>query len=234
MASIIDSYREVFTDRLSFLKLLVFAVPAYFSYQIYMTSKGDFTFFFWVAGVTLFFLFGFLTKTTNNVIKGGQSILPSVNPVSLALTAVKAVIAVAPASLLFGALANYACSFIKITLETDIVIKTIIWFFSASGILTSYLMYVKDEKILDAFNFKFLFEKLGDVIVSLFIFVLVLALTNILLFGILGYVLNILFGYGFIFDCFVTYAVIFDCAVVGHYMAQMQYDNLGYGKPSVK
>lgn len=234
MASIIDSFREVFTDRFSFLKIIVFAIPVYYSYQLYITSKADFTQFYLIAGLTIFFLLGFLARITNNVINDGETILPSLNPFKLAFTAIKTIVAVMPSALIFGWLANYACSFINFAPEADIALKIIIWLIAAAIIVTSFLMFVKDENILDAFNIRILFEKAGDLIVCIIVFVLQFVVINFIIMGFIGYALFILFGYGLLFDFFVSLAVVFNVATTGHYLAQLQYDNLGYGKPSAK
>lgn len=234
MASIIDSYREVFTDRFGILKVFIFALPLYYSYQLYLTANGDFNLFFWVSGLTLFFILGFITRTTNNVINDAQSITPSLNPIKLAFAAIKALIAMTPYIAIFGWLANYACSFINIVPQTDIVIKSVIWLIASSIILASFLLFVKNENILDAFNLKIIFEKLGDIIVSILVFILQFAVINFIIMGFIGYALNILFGPGFIFDFFIALAVSFNIAITGHYLAQMQYDNITYGSISRK
>ena len=224
MASIIDSFRDVFTDRFSFLKILVFTIPIYYSYQLYLTSSADFTLLFWATGLTLFFLFGFLTKITHNVINDGESVLPSLNPLKLALTSIKAFAAIAPAAIFFGWLANYVCSFINIVQWGGLILKTLIWLVVASVIVTSFLMFTTKERIIDAFKIKVLFQKTGDLIVALIVFAAQFALINILIIGFIGYTIFILFGVGLILNFFLAFALVFNIIAIGQYMAQIHYE----------
>lgn len=228
MASIIDSFREVFTDNLSFLKLIVLAVPVYFSYQAYLQSNQDFTNFFWVAGITAFFLFGFLIEVTNNVLSERNMVLPTLNPFNLAFVSFKGILAIVPMVIIFCLLANYICFLIHIVPWLDIVLESIIWIVTVSIIVTTFLLFCTNKRIFDAYNIKLIFQKLSDVIITLLFFVLQLIIANIPTSLFLGYTLLILFGYGPIFNSFLSLVLVFNIAVIGHYMAQVHYEILTY------
>lgn len=231
MASIIDSFRDVFTDRLSFLKFAVLAAPVYYSYQVYLQSKTGLTGFFWIAGITIFFLLGFIIKITNNVLsEGSNNVLPSLNPLKLAFVALKGLAALLPYTLISCWIANYVCSLIYIIPWLDITLKVIIWLITASIIFTAFLMFAENEKIKDAYNFKVLSKASGDMILVLIFFIIQLIIMNLPTIGFLGYTLLILFGYGPIFDYFLAIAVVFNIAIIGHYMAQVHYELLGFDK----
>ena len=227
MASIIDSFRDVFTDRLSFLKLVVLAIPVYCSYLVYLQSKRDFTGFFWIAGITLFFLFGFLIQITNNVLNDANTTLPSLNPFKLAFVSFKGIIALLPSILIPCLIANYVCSFINIISWLDITLKTIIWLVVVSIITTTFLMFALKEKILDAYNMKLLSSASGDMILTLIFFIIQIVIINIPTSAFVGYTLLILFGTCPMFDFFLAFAIVFNVAVTGHYMAQVHYELLG-------
>ncbi len=231
MASVVDSFKESFSDRLSFLKFIVLTIPVYYSYQVYMQSKGDLTGFFWLAGIVLFFLFGFLIKVTNNVSNEKTYVLPSLNPVYLASSAFKGIVAVGPICLVSVLLANYLCSIINIIPWLDITLRVLIWGITASIIITPFLMFAFKENIADSFNIKVFAEKAGDLIFIILFFIIKLLVINIVTVGFIGYTLLILFGYGPIFDFFVSLALVFNIAVIGHYLGQVYCETIGYEKP---
>lgn len=227
MASIIDSFRDVFTDKLSFLKLATFAVPVYYSYQVYTESKSGYGGFFLIAGITLFFLLGFFIKIISNMLSDAPKLLPSLNPIPLGFSAAKGLIAILPASWISIFLANKICSIIYIVPWLDTTLKTCIWLVAASVIMTSLLMFCTKEKIKDAFKLQLLSRASGDMILALIFFVIQLIIINLLTMGFIGYTLLILFGQGLLFNLFVAYAVMFNFAVSAHYMAQVHYELIG-------
>lgn len=227
MASIIDSFRDVFTDRLSFLKFVALAIPLNYSYQLYIDSKKDFTGFFWVFGLTLFFLLGFLIKVISNVLNDADSTLPSLNPLKLAFVALKGCVAILPATFISIWLANYVCSLIYIIPWLDITLKVIIWLVAVSVIITTILMFASKERIKDVFNLKLLSQASGDMMLTLLFFIIQILVINIPTTGFIGYTLLVLFGVGPVFNFFVAYAIVFNVAVIGHYMAQVHYELIG-------
>lgn len=230
MASIIDSFKETFSDRFSLLKIAVLSAPVYYSYQLFVSAKGDYAEFSLVAGITLFFLFGFLLGITSNVINERDAILPPLNPVKMAFLSFKGLFAVGPSILVSCLLANYICSMINIISWLDITLKIIIWIIVASIITTNFLMFTKRENILDAYDIRLLFEKAGDLIVTLIFFVAQLVVINVPTVAFIGYTLLVLFGFGPIFDFYLALALVFNIAVAGHYLGQIHYEVFCYDK----
>lgn len=226
MASIVESFKELSADRFVWFKIVVLSIPVYYSYQVYLQSKHDFTYFYWVVGITLFFLFGIIIKIANNVINTNNCILPSLNPLKLAFSAVKGLLAVGPTVIAFYLLANYLCSMIHIIPWLDITLKSLIWMVVSSFVLTSFLMFSARENILDAFHLKAFFEKAADLIVIILFFLLKLAFINLLINGFIAYVIFILFGFGPFFDYFVVIVVVLNICIIGHYMGQVHFENL--------
>lgn len=228
MSSIIDSFREVFSDKFSFFKLLILSAPVYYSYYLYVNSKGNFAEYGWISILTILLVLGFLTKVTNNVINERDWILPSFNPFPILYSGVKCVLAIGVFSYVFFLLANYICSFINIIEWLDITLKFLIWTIFASIIVTSFLMFAQKEKVLDAYKLKVLGEKAGDLIVVLLFFILQITIINIPTTFFIGYTLLILFGFGFLFDFYVIFAIMFNVSVIGHYLGQIHYETLGF------
>lgn len=227
MASIIDSFRDVVTDKMSFLKLVVLTVPVYYSYQVYTGAKAGYGGFYMVAGITLFFLLGFFIMIVNNMLIAASSILPSLNPFRLGFVALKGTLAILPVSLISIWLGNTVSSMIYIVPWLDMTLKVSIWLVVISVILTTLLMFCTRERIMDVFNFKLLSKASGDMILSLIFFAIQLIVINLPTTGFIGYTLKILFDYGPLFNFFVAFAVVFNIAVSAHYMAQVHYELLG-------
>ena len=230
MANIIDSFKEVFSDNFSFLKLAVFAAPIYYSYDVFLKSPKAFWADIWVVYLTLFFLVGFFIKTTNNVLNERDRVLPSLNPFKLGFASIKGLIAFGPLTAISLLLANYVNSFINIAPQFDITMKTIIWMLAAAISLTSFLMFIKDEKISAAYNLKIISEKSPDLMVGVIFFLIQLVIVNLATTVFIYYSLNILFGAGPFLYAFIAYAIVFNVAVTAHYMAQLQYEILGLHK----
>lgn len=230
MASVIDSFKETFGDKMSFLKLLVFTVPIFISYTMATNPKGDYGLATLLFIVTVFLFLGFLIKVTGNAINERDSLLPSLNPIKLAITATKAIIAIGPVAFISYILANYACSVINFAQWLDVILETLVWLIVASVVLTSFLMFAPKERIKDAYKMNLLVQKAGDLIVMLIVMVLQFLVINLPTTGFLAYTLFILFGFGDIFNFFLSFALIFNLAAMGQYLAQVHYEVFSYEK----
>lgn len=230
MTSILDAYKEVFSDKLSFVKIIVFAIPLYYCYQTYTANKLITSDVFWILCATIFFLYGFLIETTYNVINEKDSVLPSLNPFKIAYTSMKGIIAVGPSLIISSLIANYFCTIIHTGSWVDNCLKTIIWLIAISIFVMTYLLFAQNKKILDIFNLKAASEKYGDLIVMILVFALQLILINLPTTALIAYTIFILFGYGPLHNFFLAYAIIFNIAATGHYLAQAHYELLTYNK----
>lgn len=228
MASIIDSYREVFDDRSAFLKMFVLAIPAFFAYQSFLNNKGDLSDFYFLTGLTIFIVFGVLVKITTNVVNEKNNIWPTFNPLPIIWASIKGLISILPVTLVSCFIANYVCSFIQFSYWVDITLKTIVWLVATSMIIASFLIFSEKEKVLDGFNVKIIFEKSGDLSFAVLFFIIKFAIINLFTTVFLGYTIWVLFGFGVIFDVFASLALMFVLAVTGHYLGQMYYETIGY------
>lgn len=223
MASIIDSIKEIYSDKFSLAKLVLLAVPVYYSYQVYLQSKQDYTFFLMVAGITLFILFGFFTDLINNVISERDYILPR-NPFKMIFLGIKGVIALAPVCYISYLSLNYLYALI---IPIPVFGFAFMYMFSvifAGIILTSFVMFSSRGNIFDTYNVKILFKKSGDMIINIMFFLLQLMVINTLIVGFIGYMLWLLFGFGQILTFFITYVLLFNLSIVGHYIGQTNYE----------
>lgn len=229
MASIVDSFREVFSDRRAFLKLIILAIPTYYCYQLYVGANGDFGGFWFWTYVFVFFLFGFLIEVTNNVIDENDSVLPSMNPFLMAFDAIKGILAIGPLSLICCGIANYINSLINIIFWFDITLKILIWIVVVSIVITSFLLFCAKKKIVAAYNFPVMYSRIGDIIFVLIFFIIQLTIINIPTTGFIGYSIFVIFGLNSpLFAFFLAFAAMFNLAVAGHYMGQIHYEAIAY------
>lgn len=228
MASLIDSFREIISEKWFFAKFIVLAIPVYFSYQTYLNAGQDFAGFAFLAIITFFLLFGFLIRVSNNVLNERVNILPSLDPIMMIFSSFKGVIAILPMALVSCLLANYISSLVNLGSWVDIVVKVVIWSIAASLIIFSFLMFVSHEKVSEAFKIKFVFEKLGDLIALIYSFIIQGIMLNMFTTVFVGYAIFLLFGYGPVLDFVLSIALIFNIAILGHYLGQSHYTLIGY------
>lgn len=226
MISIIDSFKDILTERFSVLKLLVFTVPLYYSINAF--GQQNLNNFYVVFFCTVFFYLGFLIKSMNNIENQQNIVLPAINPIKLFISAVKAIIALAPAVIITGLLGYHVCLLIHLPQVPDIILKSIIWIILDSIAIASTMLYCEKERIADAFRFGTIFSKLGDVIATVIGLLASLVLLNAILSGVIGYVLSLLFGFGLIFDFFITFVIIFNLALAARYLGKTYSEGLGY------
>ena len=228
MASIVDSFKESFSDHLAILKFIGLTIPVYYDYHLYMQSKGNFTGFIWLTILIALYMLGFLLKITHNVANSKTLVLPSLNPLTIISASFKGLVAVGPMFIFAYLVANYLCSLINFIPWVTITLKTIVWIIAAAMFLTPLLTFAVNEKISEAYNPKVFFEKAGDLIFIILFFVIKFLLLNIVTIGFVGYTLLVLFGFGPIFNFFVSFALVFNIAVIGHYLGQVDYELINY------
>lgn len=233
MASIIDSFRETYTDRLSIFKILVFAIPIYFSYDFFLKGTGYQNAFIWLSSITAFFLFGFFIKVTSGVLNESDSVLPPLNPFKFAFSAIKGILAMGPVIVACFFLGKYLSGLVNFEIIINIILNSVIWILMLSICMTSFLMFVRREHIFDTYNLKTLSNKTADLMVALIFFVIQLVIVNLLTTVFIGYVIFVLFGIGSILYFFISLAIVYNVGVIGHYLAQLQYEVLGYDRENL-
>lgn len=230
MASVIDSFREVFGDRLAFFKIFILSIPVYYTYGLYVTPKGVSKDFLLFAVLTVLLLFGVLIETTHNVVSEQDYVLPVLNPFKIVFDIIKGLIAIGPFAFVLYLIANFFCNLINIAPWLDISIESLIWLLIASIVMSAFLLFCTHKRVLDAFDIKAIYKNAGDLILILLVFILKLLAVNIPIIAFFGYAFYILFGFGHIFNFFCAFALVFNLGVIGHYMGQVHYELFEYNK----
>jgi hypothetical protein len=230
MASVIDSFRDTFEDNLSFLKLIIFALPVYFGYSLSLHANGDYTV-VWIIGlITAFFMLGYIAQITHGMLNDAERVLPKLNPITMAVQSLKVLISAGPFALILYGIGCWILSFFKdFPIEwISIVVQVIIGIVVAGLAVTSFLLYAKKQSVIAAYNLKKLSERAGDIMIGIIFLVVQFAVVNVLTVGFLAYTISVLFMPGPLLYAFCSYALVFNLAALGHFLAQVGYETINY------
>lgn len=227
MASIKDAVEESFSDNHAFIKYFLYAIPVYITYWLY--DSGNFGFIFLIFSVfTFLMLLGILVICTTNVRHNKNQILPGLNIFRILKEAIHCLIAIIPAIIINIGLATFITS--KFSLPSagfDKGFKIIIWCVFISVIFTTYLLFIKDKKIKDAYNIKAISDFGSDIMVAVIFMIPLVLIVDVIFVGSITYVFWIFFGVPnpvltFIWSMF----LIQNIAVIGNYLAQIAMENI--------
>lgn len=227
MTSLIDSFKENIAGKTSIFKGIILAAPLFYSYQLLLGKDGyaDGVVLF---GITLFILFGFLIETTRQNIQGEASGMIALNPFKIIYSGALGLLALGPIGAILIAIAAPIVSAIKILPAIDMFFQVIIWFLVAAMIITQLLLFSTHRSLKEAYDFKTIYLRCGDVMLALFKYCLGAVLLNGVTFVLFGYVLHAFVGFGVILDAYISIAVIYNISILGHYLAQIQYDAIEF------
>lgn len=227
MASIKDAVEESFSDNHAFIKYFLFAIPVYITYHLYSTGNTGFIFILFVI-FTFLMLLGILVICTMNVRHNRNQILPGLNLLHIFKEAIHSLFAIAPAIVINIGLAAFITSKFSLPSQgVDTTFKILIWCVFLSVIFTAYLLFIKDKKIKDAYNFKAISDFGADIMVAVIFMIPQILIADAIFAGSITYVFWIFFGIPnpvltFIWAMF----VIQNIAVIGNYLAQIAMENI--------
>ena len=225
MASIKDAVEESLSDNLAFVKYFLYAIPVFICYLLF--KQGNMGWFYFLGFFTLLMLITILIKCTNNVRNGQDYVLPTFNIIDFCVSAFKALFAAGPVlgiSYWIGSM--IAAIKIPIPLANiQIIYAVIVWLIIGSIAITSLILYAKNEKIFDAYNFTLISNICIDVLVAILFYIPQLLLVNALIVGTIAYLFGVFFNLEnpvFIYLCCMS--LIMNLAITGNYFAQIDYE----------
>ncbi len=226
MASIVDSLNEAFLDSFAPLKLVGFAIPVYFAITSFMDGNLP-VLYIWDTIIAILFL-ALLTQGIYNVRRSKREIL-SLNPWALVKDLAKTVVAVVPNAIIWIGAGFLLVKNVTIPIDVDWAQKVFVWIVFIivyAIVMTSYLSFAKTMKVVQAYNYKVIFDSCVDVLIALFFFKLQLALVQIVLFGPVAYLYSF-FKVPFTHWAFLFYAsivAVVDLSITANYLAQIAYE----------
>lgn len=226
MASIVDSLSEAFLDSFAPLKIVGFAIPVYFAVESFMDGNLPMLY-MWYGVISILFL-ALLTQGIYNVRRSKREIL-SLNPWVLAKDLAKTIVAVLPNVVVWAGAGFILAKNVVIPINVDwaqTVFEWIVFIIVFAIVMTSYLSFSKTMKIVQAYNYKVVFDSCVDVLIALFFFVLQLAVVQVVLLGPVAY-LYFFFKVPFTHWTFLFYSsmvVVVDLSITANYLAQIAYE----------
>lgn len=224
MASIIDSVDETITDNNSILKIIIFSIPIFL-----LAYKGANlpAYKFWSVLISIF-TFGIMLSCTYNVRVGNNYVLPSFNIFMIFWRGLKGIVALIPMAIVSQLLGVLFVGFLKNAPLTPLLLSIfsiIIFALCYSFTYTAYLLYSHKFKILDAYNIKLIVKYCVDVLIAILFMSIQLFILDLLVILPVGYVIWLFWGFPnpaiLFYLCMVT---IFNSAIIGHYLAQIDYE----------
>jgi hypothetical protein len=236
MASIKDSFDEVLQDDKSIIKCVLLALPLYYCTDLLM-QKADMGYFTFIALVTGILLLGVALKCTQNVRKGQIYVLPSFNVFGILFEGIKGLIALSPLIILAYAIEYFIIQILNNIFAGTDFLNPFIWVTSAicsSIIYTGYLLYAKNFKILDAYNFVSIGKYCIDVLVAIIFMKIKLIFVDLIILVPVTYIVWLFFGIPHPIAIFLWCVVAaFNIAMIGHYLAQTDYEIIGEADKSL-
>lgn len=222
MASMIDAFRDAFSEDYSYIKFVIFAIPVYFVANLYMVGNTG-AFQFW-APILAIFIFGLFTQAIYNVRTNKKEVL-TLNPVSYLIGMLKTLVVLVPNGLVFGTIGVYLCKYnfpVEDVPHFNDIYHWIVWLLCGSIILTSYLAFAKFQSLKQGFNYKVISESCADVLLHLVFLFPQVAIVNALLAGPVAY-LYFYFHvpyehWTFVALCSIIFVI--NVSILANYMAQ--------------
>ena len=223
MASMIDAYRDAFSESFAYLKFVIFAIPVYFVIHFFMI--GQMAMFNTFAPILGILIFGLFTQAIYNVKANRKEVL-TLNPFEFLIGLIKTLVVMIPNGIIFGAIGYYITRYnfpVKDIAHFNTIFHIIVWFICGSIVLTSYLSFAKFQSIKQGFNYKVIFESCADIFLQLLLMIPQLLIVNLLLVGPVAY-LYFFFKLPFDHWTFVAYCscvFVINISVLGNYFAQI-------------
>ncbi len=222
MASMVDAFRDAFSENLAYLKFVIFAIPVYFVVNLFMVGQTDM--FELCAPILGILIFGLFTQAIYNVRTNRKEVL-TLNPIEFLMGLLKTLVVLLPNGLVFGTIGIYLTRYnfpIDNVPHFNEIYHYIVWLLCGSIILTSYLAFAKFQSLKQGFNYKIIFESCPDVLLQILFLIPQIAIVNLLLVGPVAY-LYFFFKVPFEHWTFVAYCsaiAVVNISILANYMAQ--------------
>ena len=224
---------ESIQDSNAWLKFIIFTIPLFYIINLLANGKSIKSILLIIL-LTGLFLFGFMLKCTYNVRAGKNCVLPSFNIFSTIWLGIKGTVALAPLALLSYFVATQIAHLLTGIFPQGTLLNIFIWadyIICSSFVFTSYLLYIKNFKIFDAYNIGLILKYCIDVVFMVLFMLILIAIIDAIIVAPITYVIWLFLG---IPNPFVIYfwclIVVLNIAMIGHYIAQANYEIIPLGE----
>ena len=229
MASIKDALVESIQEDFAVIKYVIFTFPLFYTINLF-SSQNKSSNIVLITVLTVIFLFGLMLKTTRNVRCEKLKVLPSFNIFKILWAGFKGLIALAP--LLIGGyfLDKFLVNLLNNFALPDNIVSFFTWaiyLICLSFAFTGYVLYSRNFKILDTYNFKYISKYCIDILIEVFFMLVKLVFVDALIILPVTYLLWLFFGIPSpVAIFFWSMVFVLNIVMIGHYIAQMEYEKI--------
>lgn len=230
MASIKDAFEETLQDEHAMALYIIFAIPLFFCTK-FLIEPDKMMYFLPTAIITAILYIGFALKCTSNVRTNCTTVLPSFNIFSLIWNGIRGVIILAPLTIIAYTLQYFIAMGLTNIIPFDLYLKIFVLITSGlcnSIVYTGYILYSRNFRATDVYNFSIIGKYCVDILIEVFFMKIKLFLVDLIVLIPVLYLIWIFFGIPHqiaTFYCCVV--IVFNLAIMGHYMAQIDYETIG-------
>ena len=227
MASIVSAFNDAFSEKRSFLKIALYAIPVFLCARLFLS--GQMNSFYLYGTITAVLLFILMTIGINNVRENNQEIL-TLHPLKLLLAFIKTAIVVIPQAIFWLGIAYAITKVIVIPEEiphANLIFNIVVWSITGTMVFTAYLSFAKYMEIRDGYNYQIIFLSCVDVFAALLFYALQIVLAAAVIVGPFAYVYYYLIHVPFDHWSFVLLCSLAGVACVSisaNYFAQVSYE----------
>lgn len=230
MASIKDAFEETLQDEHALAIYIIFAIPLFLCTKFIIDA--DKTGYFLITALfTIILLLGFTLKCTSNVRSNSTKVLPSLNIFPLLWNGIRGIIVLAPLIIIAYTLEFFTAGFLSniitnpTTLQVFIAITTGL---CNSIIYTGYILFARRFRASDVYDFKTISTYCVDILIAVLFMSIKMFFVNLIILVPVLYFIWIFFGLPHpIATFYYCIAIVFNLAIMGHYMAQIDYETIG-------
>ncbi len=230
MASIKDAFEETLQDEHALAMYIIFAIPLFLCTKFIIES--DKTGYFLITALfTSILLMGFMLKCTSNVRSNTNVVLPSFNIFPLLWDGLRGIIVLAPLIIIAYTLEFFIAGFLSNLITNPTTLQIFITITSGlcnSIIYTGYILFARHFKASDVYDFKTISTYCVDILIAVIFMSIKMFFVNLIILAPVLYFIWIFFGLPHpIATFYYCVVIVFNLAIMGHYLAQVDYEVIG-------
>jgi hypothetical protein len=229
MASIKDAFEETLQDEHALALYIVFAIPLFLCTKFLLEADKS-NYFVITALFTSILYLGFAFKCTSNVRSSANVVLPSLNIFPLLWSGLRGIIALSPLLIIAYTLEFFIAGWLAKVITVPSTLQIFVMITTAlcnSIVYTGYVLFARRFRAIDVYNFKTIGTYCMDILIAVIFMKIQMLVINIIVLAPVLYLIWIFFGLPHpiaTFYCCVV--VVFNLAIMGHYMAQIDYETI--------
>lgn len=228
MASIKDAFEETLQDEHALAIYIIFAIPLFLCTK-FLIEVNVKAFFITVLFTSILYV-GFMLKCTSNVRASKNIVLPGFNIFPLLWVGIKGIVVLAPLIIVAYTVEYFIAGWLGNLISNPATLNVFVVIITGlcnSVIYTGYILYARRFKATDVYDFKTISTYCVDIFIAVIFMKIQMLLVNLVVLVPVLYLIWIFFGLPHPIATFYCCTVIvFNLAIMGHYMAQIDYETI--------